>query len=343
MFKFEEHSWPGEVRLAHGSGGQLTQNLIGQLFAKAFANPALSELTDAAVLENPGGRLAFCTDSHAVNPLFFPGGDIGRLAVSGTVNDLAVMGARPAYLSAAFLLEEGLPLATLARIVASMVETAAEAGVSIVTGDTKVLERGRGHGVFINTSGVGFVPGFTRLSATFVRPGDVLIVNGTLGDHGFAVLTAREGLADGLGLMSDVAPLNGLIACVLAAAPGVRFMRDLTRGGLAAVLNELVGGRTFGVRVFEAQLPISGAVEAAAQVLGIDPLVAANEGKALFVARPADADAVLNALRAHPLGRRAAIVGDVIRQPAGQAVIETAYGSHRVLDMPREEQMPRIC
>ncbi|HEX2864612.1 MAG TPA: hydrogenase expression/formation protein HypE, partial [Deinococcales bacterium] len=288
MFRFDPQDWPGEVRLAHGSGGQGTQDLISRLFAAAFSDAALSELTDAAVLDNPGGRLAFCTDSHAVHPLFFPGGDIGRLAVSGTVNDLAVMGARPAFLSSAFLLEEGLPLATLARVVASMAATAAGAGVRVVTGDTKVLERGRGHGLFVNTSGVGFVPSGLRLGAARVRPGDVLIVNGTLGDHGFTVLTAREGLADGLGLRSDVAPLNGLIAALRSAVPGVRFMRDLTRGGLAAVANELAGGQPWGLRVFEANVPVSGAVRAAAQVLGIDPLVAANEGKALFVVRPQD-------------------------------------------------------
>lgn len=331
------------IRLSHGSGGKLTLELIETLFAANFSSGMAHDLTDAAILENPGGRIALCTDSHSVKPIFFPGGDIGRLAVSGTVNDLAVMGARPKYLTAGFILEEGLMISDLERIVQSMQATALEAGVRIVAGDTKVVERGHGDGIFINTAGVGFVPDGLEIGPQRIEPGDVLVVNGTLGDHGIAVMSKREGFELDLGLKSDVAPLNHLIAAALEAAPGIHFMRDMTRGGLAAVANEMVRGKEFGVRVFDAQIPIREDVLEFAEMLGLDPLLVANEGKVLFCLSRLEAEKLLTALRAHPLGREAAIIGDVTRKPAGMAIVETAYGSRRVLEMPIEEQLPRIC
>lgn len=331
------------VRLSHGAGGQVTLELIEGLFVATFGAPPLQALNDAAVLENPGGRLAFATDAHTVKPAFFPGGDIGRLAVAGTVNDLAVMGARPRYLSAAFLLEEGYPLAELARIVASMQRTAEEAGVAIVAGDTKVLGRGHGDGVFIATTGIGVLPDGVDLGVHRIRPGDKLLASGTLGDHGIAVMSQREGLDLSVEIRSDVAPLNGLVASLMRAAPKVRFMRDLTRGGLAAVANEVVRHQPFGVRIFDVAVPVNPVVAQYSEMLGIDPLLAANEGKLLAVVPPDEADAALQALRAHPLGEHAAVIGDVVKRPEGLALVETAYGSRRVLEMPLEEQLPRIC
>lgn len=331
------------VRLAHGSGGRLSLELIEELFVATFGNAPLRELTDAAVVENRGGRLAFCTDSHTVKPAFFPGGDIGRLAVAGTVNDLAVMGAKPAYLTAAFLLEEGYDMDELERVVRSMKATADEAGVAIVAGDTKVLERGKGDGVFINTAGVGFVPDDVRLGVDQVRPGDRVLVNGTLGDHGIAVMSRREGLDLAVELESDVAPLNGLIERVMDVAPNVRFMRDVTRGGLAAVANEVVLRQAFGLRVFDVAVPIHDIVDQYSEMLGIDPLLAANEGKVMMIVAPDEAEAALGAMKAHPHGREAAIIGDIVKKPEGVALVETAYGSRRVLEMPIEEQLPRIC
>jgi len=333
----------GSVRLAHGSGGKLSLELIQELFVAEFGNAPLAELTDAAVLENRPGRLTFCTDSHTVTPTFFPGGDIGRLAVAGTVNDLAVMGATPAYLTAAFLLEEGYDMAELERVVRSMKATADEAGVAIVAGDTKVLERGKGDGLFVNTAGVGFLPDDVRMGAGEIRPGDKILVNGTLGDHGIAVMSRREGLDIGVELESDVAPLTDLIARVRNVAPNVRFMRDVTRGGLAAVGNEIVLDRPWGLRIFDVAVPIHDVVEDVSEMLGIDPLLAANEGKVLMVVPPDEADAALGAMKAHPHGREAAIIGDIVKEPAGTPIVETAYGSRRILEMPIEEQLPRIC
>jgi len=331
------------VRLSHGSGGKLTLELIEELFVATFSNEPLKELTDAAILPNPGGRIAFATDSHTVKPAFFPGGDIGRLAVAGTVNDLAVMGATPLYMSAAFLLEEGYDMEELERVVRSMKATADEAGVAIVAGDTKVLERGHGDGVFINTTGLGFLPDDVQMGVAHVRPGDKVLVNGTLGDHGIAVMSRREGLDLAVELASDVAPLNGLIDAVLRVAPNVRFMRDVTRGGLAAVANEVVHRQAFGLRVFDVAVPVNELVEQYSEMLGIDPFLAANEGKVLLIVPPDEADAALGAMKAHPFGREAAIIGDIVRKPEGVALVETAYGSRRVLEMPIEEQLPRIC
>lgn len=331
------------IRLSHGSGGKLTLELIEELFVRVFSNRPLTELTDAAVVENLGGRLAIATDSHTVKPAFFPGGDIGRLAVAGTINDLAVMGARPVYMTSAFLLEEGYDMAELERVVRSMKATADEAGVAIVAGDTKVLERGHGDGVFINTTGVGFIPDGLNLGPQYVQPGDKVLVNGTLGDHGIAVMSRREGLDLAVELESDVAPLFDLIQAVLAVAPGVRFMRDITRGGLAAVANEVVHRKPFGLRVFDVAVPVHEVVEEYSEMLGIDPLLAANEGKVLVIVPPEQAEAALGAMKAHPYGREAAIIGDIVKKPEGVALVETAYGTHRVLEMPIEEQLPRIC
>jgi hydrogenase expression/formation protein HypE len=331
------------VRLAHGSGGKLTLELIEDLFVRVFSNQPLTELTDAAVVENLGGRIAIATDSHTVKPAFFPGGDIGRLAVAGTINDLAVMGAKPAYMTSAFLLEEGYDMAELEQVVRSMKATADEAGVAIVAGDTKVLERGHGDGVFINTTGVGFIPDGLNLGPQYVQPGDKILVNGTLGDHGIAVMSRREGLDLAVELESDVAPLYGLIQAILAVAPGVRFMRDITRGGLAAVANEVVHRKPFGLRVFDVAVPVHEVVEEYSEMLGIDPLLAANEGKVLVIVPPEQAEAALGAMKAHPYGREAAIIGDIVKKPEGVALVETAYGTHRILEMPIEEQLPRIC
>jgi len=331
------------IRLAHGSGGRLTAELIHDVFAATFDNAPLAALTDAAVLDNPGGRLAFATDSHTIKPWRFPGGDIGRLAVAGTVNDLVVMAAVPRYLSAAFILEEGFRLEDLEAVVRSMKRTADEAGVEVVTGDTKVVERGKGDGIFITTAGVGFIPPGRDVGPHRLTAGDVLLVNGTLGDHGLAVMAAREGLELGMTLESDVAPLGSLVEALLAAAPDVHFMRDATRGGLAAVANEMVASRPFGVRVWDARVPLNRDVAELSEMLGIDPLLAANEGK-LVVALPADqAEAAVAALRDHELGREAAVIGDLVTRPAGMALVETPYGSRRVLEMPVEEQLPRIC
>ena len=331
------------IRMAHGSGGRLTAELIREVFAATFDNAPLAALTDAAVLDNPGGRLAFASDSHAVKPWRFPGGDIGRLAVAGTVNDLAVMGAVPRYLSAAFILEEGFRIDDLETVVRSMKRTADEAGVLVVTGDTKVVERGKGDGIFVNTTGIGFLPPGRDIGPHRLTAGDAVLATGTLGDHGLAVLAARDGLVPGSRLESDVAPLGGLVEALLDAVSDVHFMRDPTRGGLAAVANEMVASGAFGIRVWDAKVPVNEDVAELSEMLGIDPLLAANEGK-LVIALPADlADDALRALRAHPLGRNAAVVGDLVLQPAGMALVETAYGSRRVLEMPVEEQLPRIC
>jgi hydrogenase expression/formation protein HypE len=352
------------ILLAHGSGGVLSHELIEGVFARHFANPLLDPLGDSAVADAlPPGRLAFTTDSYVVQPLFFPGGDIGKLAVCGTVNDVAVVGATPLYLSAGFILEEGLSLETLQRIVVSMAKTARDAGVQIVTGDTKVVNRGAADGVFINTAGVGVVPPGVALGPHHLRPGDVILVNGTVGDHGIAVMLKREGMAFGSTLESDCAPLNGLIAALLSAAPGmVRCMRDATRGGLATVLNEWVmqkgatkgasdlppsetplTGDEVGIEIEEAHIPVREGVRAACEFLGLDPLYAANEGKFVVAVAPDAADAALAALREHPLGREAARIGQVTAEHAGRVVIRTPYGGRRILQMLTGAQLPRIC
>lgn len=337
------------ILLGHGGGGQLTADLIGRLFVPGFENDVLGALEDAATLPLPpsaavdGGRLAFTTDSFVVRPLFFPGGDIGRLAVHGTVNDLAVSGARPLFLSAAFILEEGLPLADLRRIVASMRRACDEAGVALVTGDTKVVDRGKGDGVFITTSGVGLVPAGRALSIHAARPGDHVLLSGTLGDHGIAIMSVREGLEFETVLESDSAALNGLAESVLSASPRTRCMRDPTRGGLSSALNELADASGVGVAVDEASIPLRPEVRGACEMLGLDPLYVANEGKLIAVVPAEDSGAVLEAMRAHPLGANAAVVGRVVAEHPGMVVLRSRVGGDRVVTLLSGEQLPRIC
>ena len=334
------------ILLAHGSGGQLSHELVEQIFVRHFANPTLAELNDSAVLDMSGNtrRLAFTTDSYVISPLFFPGGDIGKLAVCGTVNDLAVSGAEPKYLSAGFILEEGLSMETLERIVASMAETARAAGVQIVTGDTKVVNHGAADGAFINTAGVGFVPEGRSLSPRNLQAGDQILVSGTLGDHGMAIMMEREGLALHSALQSDCAPLNELIADLLQACPsGVRCLRDPTRGGLVATLNEWATAAKVGIAVEERAIPLREQVRSACEILGLDPLYVANEGKVVIAVAEGEAEAALAALRAHPLGSEAAIIGQVTADHSGRVVLGTMLGTHRILDMLVGEQLPRIC
>lgn len=334
----------GTVLLGHGSGGKLTGQLIEQLILPAFGNPALCALDDSAVLDVEGGaRVAFTTDSYVIRPIFFPGGDIGELAVNGTVNDLAVSGARPLALSLAFILEEGLPLDELRRVVDSARAAAERVGVPIVTGDTKVVGRGSGDKVFINTSGIGVVPAGVAIGSASVRPGDVILVSGTLGDHGVAILAQREGLELEGDVRSDTAPLYDLIQAVLTACPDVHAMRDPTRGGLAATLVEIASRRRLGVEVEEAALPIHDTVRGACELLGLDPLLVANEGKLVAFVPEDGAEAALAAMRTHPLGARAAPIGRVTEEHPGVVELRTKVGGRRILDLPFAEPLPRIC
>lgn len=334
----------GEVVLGHGSGGRLSHQLHERLFLPAFDNPALRARDDQAVLEVAGQRLAFTTDTFTVSPAFFPGGDIGELAVNGTVNDLACAGATPRWLSAALLLEEGLSLEVLERVVASMARAARAAGVEVVTGDTKVVQRGKGDGVFITTSGIGtLAPGAPRLTASACREGDAVLASGTIGDHGVAVLAARERLGLGDELRSDTAPLHGLAQALLAAAPAARVLRDPTRGGVAAALVELGRAAGLAAEVEERAVPISGPVRGALELLGLDPLFVANEGKLLAVVPPGQADAALAAWRAHPLGARAAIIGRFVAGRAGGLTVRTLIGGRRTVELPLTDPLPRIC
>jgi hydrogenase expression/formation protein HypE len=334
------HTQYDRVLLGHGSGGQLTAELIRKLFVPAFDNAVLAALEDQATVRVDGGgngvkgpRLAFTTDAFVVRPLFFPGGDIGRLAVHGTVNDLAVGGAVPLFLSAAFILEEGLPLADLRRIVASMRRACDEAGVALVTGDTKVVDRGKGDGVFITTSGVGVVPEGRALSIAAARPGDRILVSGTMGDHGIAIMSVREGLEFETVLESDTAPLHDLARVMLEACAGTRSMRDPTRGGLSSALNELAAASRVGVELVEAAIPVRAEVRAACEMLGLDALYVANEGKLLAVVPPAEADRVLAAMRGHPLGRDAAVIGEVVADHPGMVTMKSVVGGERVVTM----------
>jgi hydrogenase expression/formation protein HypE len=336
-----------QIVMGHGSGGRMSAELVRHLFLPLFDNAALARLDDQAVLDldammAEGARLAFTTDSFVVRPLFFPGGDIGKLAVHGTINDLAVSGAAPLYLSAGFILEEGLPMDTLCQVAASMAGAAAEAGVQIVTGDTKVVDRGHGDGVYINTSGLGVVPPGVDIAAQNARPGDVVIVSGTLGDHGVAVMSVREGLRFDTQVQSDTAPLHGLVADMLAAGKA-HTMRDPTRGGLAASLNEIAAASSVGVMLEERAIPVRPAVRAACEMLGLDPLYVANEGKLVAFVPPDYADAVLAAMRAHPLGAEAAIIGRAVEEHPGIVAARTGIGGSRVVDMPLGVLLPRIC
>lgn len=330
------------VVLGHGSGGRLSQRLLDELILPAFSNPALDRRDDQAVLEIAGGRVAFTTDSFVVAPLFFPGGDIGSLAVHGTVNDLAMSGARPLYLSASFILEEGLSIETLRRVIASMRDAARAAGVAIVTGDTKVVGRGSADQIFVNTSGIGLVPEGVTLSASRARAGDAVIVSGTLADHGMAVMSARNDLGLDDVLRSDSAPLHDLVAALLASGAEVRCLRDPTRGGLASALSEIASIARVGVEIDEVRLPVRAEVRGACELLGLDPLFVANEGKLVAFVAPADAARALDALRAHPLGRDAAVVGRAIGA-AGELIVRTSVGGARTLDLPLSDPLPRIC
>lgn len=333
----------GRVDLTHGSGGRAMAQLIEELFLRAFDNEWLRQMNDQASFSVPAGRMVMATDGHVISPLFFPGGDIGCLAVHGTINDVAMAGARPLYLSASFILEEGFPLADLRRIVESMGRAATAAGVPIVTGDTKVVERGKADGVFITTTGVGVVPEGVNISGDRARPGDKILVSGTIGDHGVAVMSKRENLTFETTIQSDTAALHGLVAAMLQGAPDIHCLRDPTRGGLATTLNELARQSGVGMTIREAAIPLRTEVGAACEFLGLDPLYVANEGKLIAICAPAAADALLAAMRAHPLGKDAAIIGEVRNDAHGFVEMETAFGGRRVVDWLTGEQLPRIC
>ena len=337
----------GRIDMNHGAGGRAAAQLIEELFARAFENPALREGNDGAVLPAPppGHRLVMATDAHVISPLFFPGGDIGALSVHGTVNDVAMMGAQPLYLAASFILEEGYPLADLKRLVDSMAAAAREAGVAIVTGDTKVVEQGKGDGVFISTTGVGWLPPERRIAGDQARPGDVVLLSGTIGEHGVAVLSLRESLEFETAITSDTAALNGLTATMLAAVPegSVRVLRDPTRGGLATTLNEITRQSGVGITLDEAAIPVLPQVEAACELLGLDPLYVANEGKLVAVCAPEVADTLLATMREHPNGHAAARIGIVTEDPHRFVQMTTRFGGRRVVDWLSGEQLPRIC
>jgi len=334
------------VLLAHGSGGVLSQELIQDVFVRHLANDELLGMEDAALVrlaDTSPVRMALTTDSFVVQPLFFPGGDIGKLSVCGTVNDLAMRGARPLWLTAGYIIEEGFPLDDLERIVASQAATAREVGVPIVAGDTKVVERGSGDGVFINTAGVGLVPEGVNISAGGARPGDVVILSGAIGDHGLAIMTQRQGLQFESSLVSDCAPLCGLVSAMLATSRAIHVLRDPTRGGVATALNELAQRSGVGIEIDEAKVPVHAAVAAASELLGLDPLYVANEGKLVAMVAEEQAGAVLQAMRAHPLGRESAVIGRVVADHAGRVLLRTTLGTRRLLDMLSGEQLPRIC
>jgi hydrogenase expression/formation protein HypE len=330
------------IVLGHGSGGRLTAQLVRDLFLPAFDNEFLRKLDDQAVLDVGAARIAFTTDSFVVTPLFFPGGDIGKLAVHGTVNDLAMCGARPLYLSAAFIMEEGLPLEELARITASMAEAANAAGVAIVTGDSKVVNKGSADKLFITTTGIGLVPDGVEISASNARPGDKVILSGPIGDHGMAVFSRRENLEFEAAIESDTAPLHRLVEAMLGAGE-IHALRDPTRGGLATSLCEIAASAGVGVEIEARRIPVRQEVRAACEILGMDPLFVANEGKlAAFVAAPA-AEAVLAAMRRTPEGRDAAIIGEAVSAHPRMVLLKTEIGGRRILDLPFSEQLPRIC
>jgi hydrogenase expression/formation protein HypE len=336
------------ITSAHGAGGKASAALIDAVFLEAFRNDTLADMADGAVLDLPSGeRLAFSTDSFVVKPLRFPGGSIGHLAVHGTVNDVAMMGARPTWMSAAFVIEEGFPVTELKAIVADMAEAAATSGVQVVTGDTKVVNKGAADGLYINTSAVGVVqstgPNSPGLSPKRVRPGDKVLVSGTIGDHGVAVMLARGDLNLEADIKSDTAPLNGLVEALLAAAPNTRWLRDPTRGGVATVLNELARAAEVHVVLDEAMLPVRGPVNGACEILGIDPIYVANEGKLIAVVPPEEAEAALVAMRALPVGADAALIGEIREDPPGIVLINTGFGGNRIVDMLVGDPLPRIC
>jgi len=328
--------------LAHGSGGKLAHDIIRNSFVSSLSNPVLAQLDDSAVIET-GGRMAFTTDSYVVQPIFFPGGDIGKLAVCGTINDLAMVGATPLYLSLAFIIEEGLPLNDLKKVVSSIKEAAKEAGVTVITGDTKVVNRGTADKLFINTAGIGTVPAGLNVSGHNARPGDRLILSGTVGDHGIAVLSQREGVNFATELKSDCAPLNGLVAEMLRASDNIHCLRDPTRGGLATTLNEIAEQSSVSLRIDEDKIPVREQVASACEMLGLDPLYVANEGKLISAVAPEDAEKVLKQMKKHRYGRDAAIIGEVKEENPGRVVMKTGLGTTRIIDMLVGEPLPRIC
>jgi hydrogenase expression/formation protein HypE len=331
------------VLLAHGGGGSLSHRLIKNMFASQFKNELLEPLHDGAIFSAGNKQFAFSTDSYVINPIFFPGGDIGKLAVNGTVNDLSMCGARPLYLSSAFIIEEGLPMDELWRIVLSMETAAKKAGVQLVTGDTKVVDRGKGDKLFINTSGIGIIPDGIEISPRRAKIGDTIIVSGTIADHGIAVMSVREGLEFETQIESDCAPLNGLVETMFAASREIHVLRDPTRGGVASVLNEIAESASIGIRIVENLIPVSEEVLGACEILGFDPLYVANEGKLLAFVAPAAAEQVLAAMHNHPFGKHAVIIGEVVSDHPGTVIMKTRIGGSRVVDMLSGEQLPRIC
>jgi hydrogenase expression/formation protein HypE len=332
-----------KILLSHGSGGKLSQQLIKELFLKKFDNTLLEKLGDSAIFEEKNIRWAFSTDSYVIKPLFFPGGDIGKLAVSGTINDLAVAGATPLFLSCALIIEEGLELSTLEKIISSMKETADRANVQIITGDTKVVEHGSADRLFVNTSGVGIVTIQKNLSSERIEVNDRIIINGTIGDHSIATISGREEFDFQTEIKSDCAPLNGLIGKIIPTCPGLKMMRDPTRGGIATVLNEVASEQSFAIELWEKKIPIRQEVASICEILGFDPLYLANEGKVIFVVKQEEADKLLAMARAHPLGKESHIIGKVVSEPKGKVYLRTEIGSRRVIDVLTGDQLPRIC
>lgn len=332
-----------KISLGHGSGGKLTHDLIKNLFLKKLSNPILAELTDAAIIELNKKKFSFTTDSYVVKPLFFPGGDIGKLAIFGTVNDLAVMGAKPLFISCGLIIEEGLDYATLEKVIDSIEEAKKIAGVEVVTGDTKVVEKGGADGLFVNTSGIGQILDGIELSVRNIKVGDKIILNGPLADHGISILSRREGFEFEPEITSDCAPLNELILKILMASKGVKFMRDPTRGGLATTLNEIVEGASFGIIIDEEKIPMREPVRAACELLGLDPLYIGNEGKVVIVIDGKKAKSVCELMRKHPLGKETQIIGEITGGPKGKVCLKTVVGGRRVLDMLVTDQLPRIC
>lgn len=332
-----------QILLAHGGGGRLTQELIDRLFLPAFSNPLLNQRHDGAVIQVGGQRLAFTTDSYVVRPLFFPGGDIGTLAVNGTVNDLAMCGARPQWLSAGFIIEEGLPMETLARVVGSMQQAAAAAGVQLVTGDTKVVDKGHGDGLFINTAGLGLIEANGSIAPARVQPGDGILLSGDLGRHGMAIMSVREGLQFETTIESDCAPLVDPVLALLTAGINVHCLRDLTRGGLASALNEIATASGMEIDLDESTIPIRADVRGACEILGLDPLYVANEGRFIAFIAPPDLPRALGILKSHPHSANAGIIGTVTRGSPGLVTLKNQFGVARVLDLLSGEQLPRIC
>ncbi len=333
----------GTVDMTHGSGGRAMAQLIEELFVRQLDNAWLRQANDQALFEVPAGRLVMSTDGHVISPLFFPGGDIGSLSVHGTINDIAMSGARPLYLSAGFILEEGFPLADLEKIVAGMGRAAAAAGVPVVTGDTKVVEKGKADGVFITTTGIGVVPEGVNISGELARPGDAVLVSGSMGDHGVAIMSSRENLEFETSIESDSAALHTLVADMIAAVPDIHCLRDPTRGGLATTLNELARQSGVGMKLQETAIPVNPAVTAACELLGLDPLYVANEGKLICICAREHAQPLLEVMQAHALGRQAAIIGEVVEDAHGFVQMQTGFGGSRVVDWLAGEQLPRIC